>query len=427
MKRILAILYLVACLSLVFAKGDSTRDRIQALEKLTKTIQIVQDAYVDEESINEIVDKAISGLLSNLDAHSSFLDSKSYSGLQAQTDGEFGGLGIQIGIKDGAITVVAPIDNTPADKAGIKAGDIVLKINDESTIGMSIDDAISRMRGKPKTKISLTIYRKGEKKPLVYKIIRDIIKTPSVYAKKIQKEPYLYIRVTNFDRNVTTSVKKALSDNKNIKGAVLDLRNNPGGLVNQAVGLSQLFIKKGVIVTQKYRRMGDSTSYSADGSAPYPNLPLVILVNGGSASASEIVAGAMQDHSRGILIGESTFGKGSVQSVIPLSKTEALKLTIAKYYLPSGRTIQSKGIVPDIIVHPGSVPNSDEDALSIKEADLKNHLKAELDKLDSKKDKESKNANKKEAFISQEDILKDIQLKTALDTLKAWSILGIKK
>lgn len=423
MNRILAASLVL--LAVGFAKEESTKDRIEALDKFTKTIQIVQEAYVDKEGINDIVNKAIAGLLSNLDAHSSFLDSKSYSGLQAVTDGEFGGLGIQVGLKDGAITVIAPIENTPADKAGLKASDIILKINNESTIGMSIDDAISRMRGKPKTTITLTIYRKGEKKPIVYKITRDIIKTPSVYSKRIEKEPYLYVRVTNFDKNVASSVKKALSASNNIKGVVLDLRNNPGGLVNQSVELSRLFIKRGTIVTQKYRRDGDSTSYSANGSAPYADMPLVILINGGSASASEIVAGAMQDHKRALLIGENTFGKGSVQSIIPLNKTEALKLTIAKYYLPSGRTIQSKGLVPDIVVHPGSVQNADEDALAIREADLKNHLQAEIDKLDSKNDKKSKETNKDD--ITKEAILKDMQLKSAIDVLRAWNIIGNKR
>ena len=414
------------------------KDRIQAYEKLTKAINTVESYYVDDININDIVDKAISGLLTNLDAHSDYLTEKKFKDLQAQTEGEFGGLGITVGMKDGALTVIAPLDDTPAQKAGLKSGDIILKINNESTLNMSIDDAVNKMRGKPKTSINLTIYRKNTPKPLEFKITRDIIQVKSVHAKKIQNENFLYVRVNSFDKNVTDSVKTALSKAGKIQGIVLDLRNNPGGLLNQAVGLSNLFIKEGVLVSQKGKVKQENLEYKADGKAPYAHLPIVVLINGGTASASEIVSGALQDYKRAIIVGENSFGKGSVQVVLPIDATSALKLTTAKYYLPSGRTIQAIGITPDIIVHPGAVPQND-GGFEIKEADLKNHLENELAKLDENKTTTDKNPNKhsnktsnkaqqeKDSEITQKEINNDIQLKTAIDLLKSWNIIDPSK
>lgn len=352
--------------------------------------------------------------------------------MKVQTDGEFGGLGITIGMKDGALTVIAPLDDTPAQKAGLKSGDVILKINGESTLNMSIDDAVNIMRGKPKTSVKLTVVRSGESKPLDFTITRDIIKVKSVHSRKIDGTNYLYIRVNSFDKNVTQSVLDELKKSKDVAGIILDLRNNPGGLLNQAVGLSDLFIKSGVIVSQKGRIKEENVEYKADGKAPYANLPIVVLVNGGTASASEIVSGALQDHDRAIIVGENTFGKGSVQVVLPIDKTEAIKLTTAKYYLPSGRTIQAVGIKPDILVHPGAVPNN-ESSFEIKEADLRNHLENELQKTNSqdkksqeKDDKVEKTDKKVEdKTISQKDINSDIQLKSAIDVLKAWNIIKI--
>ncbi len=407
------------------SKKLSQKDRIEAFNKLTKIINTVENYYVDTLDINEIIDKTISGLLTNLDAHSDYLTEKKFKDLQAQTEGEFGGLGLTVGMKDGALTVIAPLD-------GIKAGDIILKINQESTLNMSIDDAVNRMRGKPKTPISITVYRKDAPKPLEFKIIRDIIQIKSVYAKKIENEPYLYVRVNSFDKNVTDSVKSALAKSSNLKGIILDLRNNPGGLLNQAVSLSSLFIKSGVIVSQKGKVRAENLEYKADGRAPYAHLPIIVLINAGTASASEIVSGALQDHKRALIVGENSFGKGSVQVVLPIDQTSAIKLTTAKYYLPSGRTIQAVGIKPDIIVHPGAVPQSG-DGFEIKEADLKNHLQNELTKLDNEqktgsreetKDKDAKAPTKKdEAVIKMNDINSDIQLKTAIDLLKSWNII----
>lgn len=408
------------------------QQRIEAYNKLTKIINTVEAYYVDDININEIIDKAIDGLMTNLDAHSGYLTEKKFKDLKVQTDGEFGGLGITIGMKDGALTVIAPLDDTPAQKAGLKSGDVILKINGESTLNMSIDDAVNIMRGKPKTSVKLTVVRSGESKPLDFTITRDIIKVKSVHSRKIDGTNYLYIRVNSFDKNVTQSVLDELKKSKDVAGIILDLRNNPGGLLNQAVGLSDLFIKSGVIVSQKGRIKEENVEYKADGKAPYANLPIVVLVNGGTASASEIVSGALQDHDRAIIVGENTFGKGSVQVVLPIDKTEAIKLTTAKYYLPSGRTIQAVGIKPDILVHPGAVPNN-ESSFEIKEADLRNHLENELQKTNSQDKKSQEKDDKVEKIdkkvedktISQKDINSDIQLKSAIDVLKAWNIIKI--
>ncbi|MFP6155266.1 S41 family peptidase [Helicobacter pylori] len=403
--------------------------RVEAFSRFSNVVSEIEKKYVDKISISEIMTKAIEGLLSNLDAHSAYLNEKKFKEFQAQTEGEFGGLGITVGMRDGVLTVIAPLEGTPAYKAGVKSGDNILKINNESTLSMSIDDAINLMRGKPKTPIQITIVRKNEPKPLVFNIIRDIIKLPSVYVKTIKETPYLYVRVSGFDKNVTKSVLEGLKANPKAKGIVLDLRGNPGGLLNQAVGLSNLFIKEGVLVSQKGKNKEENLEYKANGRAPYTNLPIAVLVNGGSASASEIVAGALQDHKRAVIIGEKTFGKGSVQMLLPVNKDEAIKITTARYYLPSGRTIQAKGITPDIVIYPGKVPEN-ENKFSLKEADLKHHLEQELKKLDDKTpnsketDKDKKNEEKKE--VTPKMINDDIQLKTAIDSLKTWSIVDEK-
>ncbi|EJC11109.1 carboxyl-terminal processing protease [Helicobacter pylori Hp P-23] len=403
--------------------------RVEAFSRFSNVVSEIEKKYVDKISISEIMTKAIEGLLSNLDAHSAYLNEKKFKEFQAQTEGEFGGLGITVGMRDGVLTVIAPLEGTPAYKAGVKSGDNILKINNESTLSMSIDDAINLMRGKPKTPIQITIVRKNEPKPLVFNIIRDIIKLPSVYVKKIKETPYLYVRVSGFDKNVTKSVLEGLKANPKAKGIVLDLRGNPGGLLNQAVGLSNLFIKEGVLVSQKGKNKEENLEYKANGRAPYTNLPIAVLVNGGSASASEIVAGALQDHKRAVIIGEKTFGKGSVQMLLPVNKDEAIKITTARYYLPSGRTIQAKGITPDIMIYPGKVPEN-ENKFSLKEADLKHHLEQELKKLDDKTpnskeaDKDKKNEEEKE--VTPKMINDDIQLKTAIDSLKTWSIVDEK-
>ncbi len=358
--------------------------RLQSLAKFTKVLGIVEHYNVDEISMEEIIDKALQGLMTNLDAHSSYLNSKNFESLKIQTNGEFGGLGITVGMRDGALTVISPIEGTPADRAGLKAGDIILRIDGKSSLSMTIDDAVGIMRGKKGTPINLTIIRKDEPKPLEIKIIRDIIKIQSVYAKQIGDD-ILYLRVTSFDKKVVDGVSKELKKHMgDDKGIILDLRNNPGGLLDQAVGLVDLFVNDGDIVSQKGREKSEDRVYSASSSNTITDAPLVVLVNEGSASASEIVSGALQDHKRAVLVGQKTFGKGSVQVILPITEKEAIKLTIARYYLPSGRTIQAVGVTPDISVVPGEI-KTHENKFSIKESDLKKHLKSELEKIDDNK------------------------------------------
>ncbi len=404
---------------------DESGSRLDAYGKLRKVINTVENYYVDEIPIDDVIDKAIDGMLSNLDAHSSYLSKKKFKELKIQTEGEFGGLGITVGMRDEALTVIAPIDDTPAYKAGLKSGDIILKIGDKSTLNMTIDEAVSLMRGKPGTKITLTIVRKKEPKPFDVTITRDIIVVKSVHAKKIEDEELLYIRVSSFDKHVVDNVRDELKKNASwMKGVVLDLRNNPGGLLDQAVGLCDLFIDSGVIVSQKGRSESENRDFKATKAGTYENIPLTVLVNNGSASASEIVSGSLQDHKKAIIVGEKTFGKGSVQVILPLDDEEGLRLTIARYYLPSGRTIQAVGVTPDIIVYPGEVPNDNGD-FKLKESELKKHLENELKKIEPENQvlgEDETALDENSATVTKENVYRDIQLKSAIDVLKAWNV-----
>mgnify|MGYP000576551552 FL=1 len=429
MKRLL----LASTLSLVlsqtlFAVEEPVpeQSRFDSLSKLTKVIGTVEKYYVDDIKLQEIVDKTLKGLMQELDAHSSYLDKKASKEMSIQTQGEFGGLGITVGMRDGALTVISPIDDTPAFKAGIKASDIILKIDNTSSINMTLDEAVNLMRGKPQTDITLTIVRKGESKPLEIKMKRDIIKIQSVFSKTIENENLLYLRISSFDTKVTEDLEKIIQENKNVKGLVLDLRNNPGGLLSQAIGVVDLFINSGVIVSQKGRNPEDEEKFEASSLKTKTKLPLVVLVNEGSASASEIVSGSLQDHKRAIIVGEKTFGKGSVQAVLPIDneRSENIKLTIAKYYLPSGRTIQATGVTPDVIVNSGKVTQDEDDKFKIKEADLKKHLEGELEKTKEVKKEEKAVIDENKKVITKEDVLGDNQLNTSIAILKSLIIMN---
>ncbi len=408
MKKLLVLVLISLSL---FAK-ESRQTRLAAYEKFVTVVNIVESYYVNKLDTTQIINKALKGLLPNLDPHSSYLDKKGYKQLKIETTGEFGGLGIVIGMKNGVLTIISPIDDTPAFKAHLKAGDVILMINNKATLDLSLDEDVNLMRGKPGTKVTLTIVRKG-KKPFKVTMTRANIKIQSVKEKFIKGYPDIaYIRISSFDKNVVPSLKKILPKLKkeNKKGIIIDLRNNPGGLLNQAVGTLDLFIDKGILVSQKGRIPQENEVYYAHSYGTYKNIPLVVLVNGGSASASEIVSGGLQDHKRAVIIGEQTFGKGSVQAILPVNKNEAVRLTVAKYYLPSGRTIQAKGVTPDIIVHSAKVKKENE-GIEIKEIDLKDHLKAAVAKIKHKKIKE-----KEKNELNPQN---DLQLLTGANILKA--------
>jgi carboxyl-terminal processing protease len=427
-NKILIKIFLLVFIIPFYANADITEtkkepSRLESLAKLSGVIQLVEQYYVDDMKFDQIINKSIKGLMQELDAHSTYMDAKYFKEMKIQTKGEFGGLGIVVGLRDGALTVISPIDDTPAKKAGIESGDIILKIDDKSTLDITLDEAVKHMRGKPKTDIVITIVRKGETKPLKIKITRDIIKIKSVYAKTLN-DNILFLRVASFDSKVTKDLKKYIKEHKEkTKGIILDLRNNPGGLLNQAIDATDLFINEGTIVSQKGRDVQSEDKFTAKENTTVTEVPMVVLVNGGSASASEIVAGALQDSKRAIVIGEKTFGKGSVQVVLPITidNKEGIKLTIAKYYLPSGRTIQAVGITPDIESFSGKTISKKESDFSIKEADLKKHLKGELDKANgTKKSKiDKKEDDKDKKIITQKDLNDDNQLQTASNILKA--------
>jgi len=425
MKIFLSFLLLTTVL---FSQVDNKKDkvekiptRLESYAKLQKVIGTVETIYVDDIKLHEIVNKAIKGLLNELDAHSSYMDKKYYKEFKVQMKGEFGGLGIVVGMRDGALTVISPIDDTPAYKAGVESEDIILKIDEHSTLKMTLEEAVKFMRGKKGTPIDITVVRKDALKPIKIHIVRDIIKVKSVNAKTL--DDILYLRIASFDQNVDKQLKKFLKKyKKTTKGIILDLRNNPGGSLSQAIKTVDLFIDSGIIVSQKGREKSQDKAYKATSKSTMTNVPMVVIVNGGSASASEIVSGALQDHKRAVIIGAKTFGKGSVQVVLPLNdeNSESIKLTIAKYYLPSGRTIQAKGVIPDIEVFKGKAIVEKANEFAIKEKDLKKHLEVELEKVDGTKEKKKKKDEKKDKTkLYKDNLSKDNQLKIAADILKA--------
>ncbi len=358
------------------ARGDALP--LEQLRAFTEVFNRIKSDYVEEVDDRTLIEHAIRGMLTGLDPHSAYLDEESFSDLQIGTSGQFGGLGIEVGMQDGFVRVIAPIDDTPAARAGIRAGDLITRLDETSVKGMALSDAVKIMRGEPGSKITLTVVREGEDQPLRITITRAIIRVQSVRARMLEPD-FGYLRITQFQSRTGDDVNRAVRELKRenggpLKGLVLDLRNNPGGVLNASVTVADAFLREGKIVYTEGRIPDSRFEFRATPQDILDDALMVVLVNGGSASASEIVAGALQDHRRAIIMGEPTFGKGSVQTVVPLTQTTALKLTTARYYTPSGRSIQAEGIEPDIILDSIEVAATARDADRIREADLNRRL-----------------------------------------------------
>ncbi len=397
------------------------------LQKFSQVMNLVRRSYVKKESDEKLIDGALSGMLSSLDPHSTYMNREMYKQMQVDTTGKFGGLGIEISASEGGIRIVAPIEDTPAWRAGIKAGDIIIKIDDQLARDISLPEAVKLMRGKPGTSIVLTIFRKGEQEPLTFKIVRAIIKVKSVKGGVMAPE-YAYLRITQFQERTAKLLKAKVAEltklaGGHLDGAVLDLRNNPGGLLNQAVEVSDLLLDKGGIVSTK-SRTGRSMSFTAKPGDILEGVPMIVLINNGSASASEIVAGALQDNHRAILMGTRSFGKGSVQSVITLPDGSAIKLTTALYYTPSGRSIQAIGIKPDVMVRQVRIvqAKTKNKQVSVFERNLKGHL------MNGNKKKPGKKVLKPRGKVSQlmrKRLKRDNILQRALEMLKGLHALHV--
>ncbi len=414
MRRVLALIFVFVFLS--YASFAET-PKYEKLKIFAKVMEIIEHDYVDNVSDVDLINNAIKGMVSSLDPHSSYMTKDEYKELKIMTTGKFGGLGMVVTMKDGMLTVVSPIEDTPAYKAGIKAGDIIIKINGESTIGMTLDQAVKKLRGKPGTKVKLTILREGATKPIELVITRAIIHVKSVKYKRFGDIGY--VKITQFQDGTTKELKKALDKLGKIDGLVLDLRNDPGGLLKEAVGVCDLFIKKGVIVSIRGRNKNDVQYFYAHNDGDEPTYPMVVLINAGTASAAEIVSGCLKDHKRAIVMGVRSFGKGSVQSIIPLGDGSALRLTTARYYTPSGKSIQAVGIQPDIVVYQAKIV-PENTGVSLRESNLLHHLNnPELKKLLIK--------GKKQKINLQQELKDDYQLLRAIELIKAEDIICSRK
>jgi len=402
----------------VYALKDNDQIPFEDLQAFTEVFSKVKSDYVEPVDDQKLIEDAIRGMLNGLDPHSAFLNTSEFSDLKIGTTGQFGGLGIEVGMENGFVKVISPIDDTPAQRAGVKASDLIIKLDDKSVKGMTLNEAVKVMRGKPNTEIDLTIVRDGEPKPLVITITREIIRVKSVKNRMLEPG-YGYVRITNFQSRTTTDLLKAISDlqkEERLKGMVLDLRNNPGGVLNGAVGVSDAFIDNGLIVYTEGRLDDSSHRYLATPGDSLNGAPLVVLVNGGSASASEIVAGAIQDHKRGIILGTKSFGKGSVQTIQELRNGSAVKLTTARYFTPNGRSIQATGIEPDIKLSTLRLSAEDEKA---RETYSESDLEGRLSNPNGESDVDDEEKDDSEALAET-----DFQLYEALNLLKGLIILN---
>lgn len=435
--------FLVVLLLVFGPYGDSRvaaieRDTYRSLKEFNEILDIIQKNYVEEVKTKTLLEGAINGMMKELDPHSAYMSPDMYKDLEVETRGSFGGLGIEIGILKDILTVVSPIEDTPAFEAGIKAGDQIVKIDGQWTKDMTITDAVKKLRGPKDTKVTITIMREGFTAPKDVTITRAIIAVKSVKT-KLFEDAYGYVRITHFQEKTGEELSKGLKDLVKkahpLKGLILDLRNNPGGLLPQAIEVSDAFLKSGVIVSTQGRMKSMESRFIAHDDKNEPTCPMVVLVNEGSASASEIVAGALQDNGRAVILGAQTFGKGSVQTVIPLEDGAALKLTTQRYYTPKGRSIQAEGITPDIVVKL-TRPSDGKDIMEgmLREKDLEGHIKGTNDnskkengkkeeiKEDTPKKEIKKDEIRNEGITKEPDLGLDNQLKSALDILKSWDV-----
>ncbi len=441
---IFALIFLLT-VNLFAEEEKSKKNAYNKLKVFSEILSLIESNYVDPTKNDLMIEGAINGMVKSLDPHTHYMSPASYKEMQVETTGKFGGLGIEISIRDGVLTVVSPIEDTPAFRVGIKPGDKIIKIEDESTLDMTLQDAVSRLRGETGTPINITVFRKSFKAPKEFTIVRDIIKVRSV-TNKLYEDDIGYIKIRSFSKNTSNDLDKALAElkQKGITKLILDVRNNPGGLLNQAVEVTDRFLnRENLIVYTKGRSDEQNMRFTSNDKVAGVSYPMIILVNGGSASASEIVAGALQDLNRAIILGTTTFGKGSVQTIIPLSDGSALRLTTARYYTPSGRVIQENGIKPDILVEmkpldknqkkEGKVVESEEKIRLrrfLREKDLKKHLKGKssIEGMDGNNpDKLNVDSTNKldEARIKglEEDLRKDNQLQQAVTLLSGWEVM----
>jgi len=425
------VLIFVFFLGLFLVNGNDARvvadteDVYQNIEILTEVLRQVEKNYVEPQKAKDLIYGAIKGMVSSLDPHSSFMTKEEFRELMTETKGSFSGIGIEITVKDKVLTVVSPIEGTPAYLAGMKAGDKIVKVEGESTMDMSLMEAVKKIRGPEGTKVNLTVVREGEEKPLEFAITRGVIPLKSVRYFFLAPD-IGYVRVSNFQSNTAEDLSKALAaleKGGKMKGLVLDMRNNPGGLLSQAIDVSEMFLDAGIIVSTKGRTGSHDIEARAHKNSHPRNYPMIVLVNGGSASAAEIVAGALQDNKRALILGSRTFGKGSVQTILPLSDGSGLRLTTARYYTPSGKSIQSSGITPDIEIT-FIAPDKDVKKKTprfIREEDLKGHMIGEASEEKTKSEKKSETDEEKKA---REILEKDNQVRQALELLKGWKVFS---
>ncbi len=427
----------------LFAEEDgNNQSTYNKLKVFSEILSLIESNYVEPVKNDSMIEGAIKGMVRALDPHTSYMAPASYKEMQVETTGKFGGLGIEISIRDGILTVVSPIEETPAFRAGIKPGDKIIKIEDESTLDMTLQDAVSHLRGETGSPVTITVFRKTFKAPKEFTIVRDIIKVRSV-VNKLYGDDIGYIKIRSFSKNTSEDLDKALDElgKKGITKLILDLRNNPGGLLNQAVEVTDRFLnRENLIVYTKGRSDEQNTRFTSHDKVAGVSYPLIILVNSGSASASEIVAGALQDLNRAVILGTQTFGKGSVQTIIPLSDGSALRLTTARYYTPSGRVIQENGIEPDIIVEmeiPDEIEKDDDKKEEteektrlrrfLREKDLKKHLKGKssIEGVEDEEDKETEKIETEdlEKTVLNDDLKKDNQLQQAVSLLSGWEVM----